>query len=205
MTKGTNPKNWFYGLKAALVAEQNRPCVFAGAACEQWINGELFRVIANGLDGTKLTAYPEWKGRQHDVAILRHDPADSAAWLTPAAVVECKVVYPNYSEEKRRRYLDRLLEQLTVAHVGNPMRVGFFIAIYATWPEYRQPKESFSQFRLNVGRLLRTRGSQKIPGFAIQMDHRGAMETFIKETTAKIGAAEVTVGCVAQYIRVRPT
>lgn len=203
MRKGVNPKVWFYGLRDALVAEQNRPCVLAGAACEQWINGELFRVVAQGLEGTSLTAYPEWNGRQHDVAVLRHSPSDGTAWNTPVAVVECKVVYPSYSALKRAQYLDRLIEQLVVPHSEDPARAGFFIGLYAYWPEYRKQRETFSDFRRSLGRLLRDRATQGASGFTIRMDHGGAMETFLDETPAKIGAAEVVVGCVAQYIRLQ--
>jgi hypothetical protein len=205
MRKGINPKLWFYRLRDALVAEQNRPCVLAGAACEQWINGELFRVVARGLDGTSLTAYPEWNGRQHDVVVMRHAPSDGAAWSSPVAIIECKVVYPSYSASKRARYLDRLIEQLAVPHLENPARAGFFIGLYAYWPDYREPKESFSDFRSDLGCLLRDRAKQGDPSFEIRMDHGGAMETFLEETPAKIGAASVVVGCVAQYIRLLPS
>ena len=99
--RGINPKAWFYGLREILVNEQNRPCVLGGAACEQWLNGELFRVIAEGLKKTKLTAYPEWKRRQHDVAVLPYRPNDPDAWYSPAAIIECKVLYSNYSPGKR--------------------------------------------------------------------------------------------------------
>jgi hypothetical protein len=79
------------------------------------------------------------------------------------------------------------------------------VAIYAYWPEHRTPKESFAEFRRNVGSLLRERALQGMPGFSIMMDHKGAMETVLDETHAKVGAADVVVGCVAQYIRLRPT
>ena len=61
------------------------------------------------------------------------------------------------------------------------------------------------EFRLSVGRLLRARANQGAPGFTIRMDHGGSLETFLEETPAKIGAADVAVGCVAQYIRLYPT
>lgn len=205
MTKGINPKKWFYGLHAALEAERDRPCILAGAACEQWINGELFRVIARGLDGTNLTAYPEWNKRQHDVVVMRHDPSSGEAWATPVAVVETKLVYSNYPPSTRRRHLERVIEQLAVHHTASPTRVGVFVAIYAYWPEHSTPKESFAEFRRNVGSLLRERALQGMPGFSITMDHKGSMETVLDETHAKVGAADVVVGCVAQYIRVRPT
>lgn len=205
MIKGINPKKWFYGLRAALEAERDRPCILAGAACEQWISGELFRVIARGLDGTNLTAYPEWKKRQHDVVVMRHDPSSGEAWAAPVAVIETKLVYSNYSPSKRRGHLERLIEQLAVPHVASPTRVGVFVAIYTYWPEHATPKESFIAFRRNVGSLLRERAVRGTRGFSITIDHKGSMETVLDETHAKIGAADVVVGCVAQYIRVRPT
>lgn len=205
MIKGINPKKWFYGLHEALAAERDRPCILAGAACEQWINGELFRVIARGLDGTNLTAYPEWNKRQHDVVVMRHDPSSGAAWATPIAVVETKLVYSNHPPSTRERHLERLIAQLAVHHTASPTRVGVFVAIYAYWPEYTTPKESFAEFRLSVGRLLRARAKQGAPGFTIRLDHGGSLETLLKKTPAKIGAADVVVGCVAQYIRLYPT
>jgi len=203
--KGINPKAWFYGLREALVNERNRPCVLAGAACEQWLNGELFRVVAEGLGKTKLTAYPEWKRRQHDVAVLPYRPNDPDAWYSPVAIAECKVLYSNYSPGKRAAYLDRLLEQVSAKHSGSLTRVGFLIGVYAYWPGYRKPpKESFRDFRQAIGGLLRSRVEKGIPGFSVQVDHGGAMETFLEETKSKVGAAEVVVGCVAQYFRLIP-
>jgi len=199
--KGVNPKSWFYGLRDTLVSERNRPCVFAGAACEQWLNGELFRVIAHGLRGTRLTAYPEWNGRQHDVVVIPHGPNDPRAWRRPVAVVESKILYPSYSLAKRAQYIERLIEQLCVPHVGMPVRVGFLVGVFAYWPEHRALKETFGQFRRSIGALLRSRVKKGTAGFAIEVDHSGAMETFLDERKSKIGAAQVVVGCVAQYVK----
>jgi hypothetical protein len=114
-------------------------------------------------------------------------------------------VYLNHTKSDRKKSINRLIEQLAVAHINNPARIGFLIGVYAYWPEYKKKKESFSEFRLSLGRLLRERTSQGAPGFEIRMDHQGAMETVLKETPAKIGAAEVVVGCVAQYFKLTST
>lgn len=204
--RGLNGKAWFYGFRAGLKREENRPWVLAGAACEQWINGELFRVIAEHLRGTRLTVYPEWQGRQHDLAVLRAVPNDPVAWREPIAVVECKVVYLNYSPAKRGAYIERVFEQLAAPHSRNPQRVGFLVGVYAFWPDYRRrpPRETFKEFRESLGRGFRKCVERGIKGFSTRVDHGGAMETLIDETDASIGGARVTVGCVAQYVRLLP-
>jgi len=162
----------------------------------------LFRVIAEGLEGTNLTAYPEWNRRKHDVAVLPFRPKDKDAWNSPVAIAECKVLYSNYAPGKRAAYLDRLLQQVSAAHSGSPTRVGFLIGVYAYWPDYEKPpRESFRDFRQAVGALLRGRIEQGVPDYSVQADHGMAMEKFVDETKSKIGAADVVVGCVAQYFR----
>lgn len=199
---GVNPKSWFYGLRDALAANDSH-AILAGAACEQWLNAELFRVIGRSLNGTRLTAYPEWsgEGRRHDVAVLPFVPGEPDAWRRPVAIVECKLVYRSYGPEKRADYLERLVEQLDVAFAHEPLRVGFFLAVYAAWPDYRQPA-SFSEFRSDVGALFRERMRRDDGGLNLRTDHGESLETLVPETTTKIGAADVIVGCVGQYFRV---
>jgi hypothetical protein len=199
--RGVNPKAWFYRLKASLNSTDNVLCLLGGAACEQWINGELFRAVAAHLEGTTLTAYPEWNRRQHDIAILKFKPEERGMWHQPVAIIECKVVYNDYSATKRESYVDRLVEQLLVDHEPNPKRVGFLFGIHAVWHDYRRrpPKENFDSYRRSLGNLFRTKMRAHLHEPAPTVDHKGSLETVLERRCVRIGAASVEVGCVGQY------
>jgi hypothetical protein len=69
-TKGINPKKWFYQLKKRLNTKGRLRTVLAGAACEQWINSELFCTISDALTSNQeLTVYPEHN--KNDMAIIK--------------------------------------------------------------------------------------------------------------------------------------
>lgn len=197
---GIDPKRWFYrGLRAHLRGEPANRIVLSGAACEQWLNGLLFRVIAEDLPG-HLTAYPEWNGRQHDVAVLPVAQRDGYAivdWAHPECVVENKLVYPSFPAGKRDRQIARLAEQLR-ADSSAVHRIGFLLAI---WVDRAAGNETFGQFRRDVGMRLRA-AVQRIPArWNATIDHGGVMETVLPEMSIRVGGAPVVVACAAQYFR----
>lgn len=201
--RGINPKRWFYDLRRALDADANARVIFAGAACEQWLNGQLFSVIAAGLRGTDLTAYPEW--RKRDCAIFKVDDSGEspvADWTEPLEITESKVLYLNYGPSKRVAYIRRLVEQLATDDQV-PRRVGFVFAIYSRWLERGKGTESFLEFRRNVGTMLRAALASPPPGFQVVVA-KPAMETLLPEAEVKVGASRVVVGCVGQYVLVQP-
>lgn len=201
---GVNAKRWFYGLRSALRGDKSVSAIMAGAACEQWVNGQLFSVIASGLRSTQLTAYPEWNRRQHDCAVFHVPPGKNpvAEWDSPVAVVETKLLYLNYRHAKRERYVARVLQQLAAPSTAT-RRVGFILGVYAWWMERGHPPETFREFRRNVGAVIREQVGRPPAGFRAEAA-RGAVETILPEGTERIGASRALVGCVGQYVILTP-
>ena len=183
--RGVNPKRWFYELRSEL---QKRPEVLAGAASEQWLNAELFRVVARGL-GQRLTAAPEVGKSDVVIAALGDDGAD---WDNPAAIIEVKLVYRSYSEAKIRTYIRRLIEQMREARKRTPQSYGFLYAVYNVW-EDRSTALTFADFRKRVLTILRDEAK------GVQLARR-TLETFIDECPQKIGGMTVSLGVAAQYL-----
>lgn len=205
-TRGINAKRWFYDLRGALRKDAvNARRIFSGAACEQWVNGQIFSTIAGGLRGSPLTAYPEWNRRQHDCAVLRVGTGSSDTvvdWHDPVAVTETKLLYASYPERKRAAYVRRLLEQLA-ADSSAHLRIGFVIGIYAwseQWPAGR-PAEDFGSFRRSLGGVVKEEIASPPHGFAATLA-KPTMETLLDERTIRVGAARVHVGCVGQYVTI---
>ncbi len=202
---GINPKRWFYGLRDRLSADQGDRVILTGAACEQWINGLLFRVIAEQLP-SGLTAYPEWRRRQHDVAILPVAQEGGRAvvdWKHPVSIIENKLIYRSYTPKRRDEYIARLLEQVQASSTAQD-RVGLLLAAYVYRPDEIAPNESFAQFRRDIGQRF-TAGAAKLRSrgkWNVTLGH-GAIETVLKETRTKVGGEQVVVACAGQYLRLR--
>lgn len=204
--RGVNPKRWFYGVREALRADPSAARIFAGAACEQWLNGQIFSIIAEGLRGSSLTAYPEWNRKQHDCAVFRVEQAKATMavnWRTPVAVSETKLLYLNYPTNKRHAYVRRILQQLAAKSTA-AQRVGFVIGVYAWWPDERGPApQTFREFRRTVGEVVKAETATPPVGFDARLA-KPTMETLLDEQAVTIGAAKAVVGCVGQYVVMAP-
>lgn len=206
--RGINPKDWFFAFQRNFSENPERALVFAGAACEQWVNAELFQVISKELVNTDLTLYSEYShapkdaNRRHDLAVLEHNPADPGAWQRPCAVVEVKLVYSNHGDRTAR--IDELFQQTISCDPEIKDRIGLLLGVYAYWPDYRSTGESFSDFQGDIGSRFRERVAKGADGYTVKVDHGGSMARFTDERSFRVGAAEAKVGLFAQYFRVQP-
>ncbi|MDX2013668.1 MAG: hypothetical protein SFW67_25970 [Myxococcaceae bacterium] len=201
---GINPKRWFYDLGRHLRSDPGDRIVLTGAACEQWFNGLLFRVIAEGLP-SRLTAYPEWKRRQHDVAVLpvaQHEGRAVVDWKCPVSIIENKVLYLSYSTGKRDALIARLLQQVQAPSTARD-RIGLLLAAYVYRPAEGVPHQTFAQFRRDVGARFRAAIREAPALWKVTIDHGGPMETVLKESDTKVGGEKVVVACAGQYVRLR--
>lgn len=201
--RGIDPKGWFYGLRQQLRGDPGNRIVFTGSACEQWVNGILFRVIAERLPRS-LTAYPEWKRRQHDIAVLRVTQEKGRAvvdWKRPVTIIENKLIYLSYRAARRNALIEKLVQQLHARSTAKD-RVGFLLAAYVYRPHEVVPKESFDMFREDVGARFRT-AARAVRRRRVTFDHEGSMETVLKETVVRVGGEQVVVACAGQYVRLR--
>lgn len=201
---GINPKRWFYDLGRHLRSDPGDRIVLTGAACEQWFNGLLFRVIAERLP-RRLTAYPEWKRRQHDVAVLpvaQHEGRAVVDWMRPVSIIENKVIYPSYSAGKRDALIARLLQQVQAPSAARD-RVGLLLAAFVYRPHEVVPEETFTKFRRDVGSRFRAASREVRGPWKVTFDHGGPMETVLKESVTNVGGEKVVVACAGQYIRLR--
>lgn len=190
---GIASKRWFYGFREALDGDAARS-VFAGAAVERWLNAEIFRFLAKALP-THLTAYPEF-GKK-DIAILDVEDGRPRWDHRPRAFIELKLLYSNYSIEKRRLYIERLLDQLVACASRGVPGFGWVFGVYAHWPPHA-PNESFGEFRQAT--LSQLRSAAEARGEPTCTLAKRTMETFIDAADVQIGGALAHVGVVGQYV-----
>jgi len=202
---GLNPKDWFYGLRRRLRRRSIR-AVFAGSACEQWVNGELYQVIAANIENTNLTAYPEWNRRQHDIAIFKLSPGqkENVDWERPVAIVECKLVYDAYmggTGKKAQQYIERLLEQLTAESTADH-RIGLLLGVWSRWGA-ETDENQFGLFRRALSTKLTEACNKKSNTQWQFTPARNCMETIHDFEKYRMGASKYEVGCVGQYVLCR--
>ena len=202
---GVNPKRWFYALKTAF-AERDAWTVFSGAACEQWINAELFRIVVKNLN-SNLTAYTE--AAKIDLTIHKVETVGKTKkidWKNPLVILENKVIYENYYPSRRKNYFFKLIDQLRAKKnvTSECQRIGFYIGIYANWSldkKHIQTKGKFDEFRKKLGEEFQSWTMESFGEFKINYDHKGCMETLLEFKTIKNGGISVDVGAVGQYFR----
>ena len=111
-----------------------------GAACEQWLNTELF-IALNFADAP---AVPEgtWARAEHnkiDLAIVQGVKHP----MTVRAYIESKVVFPNGAHAEPIAKLTRQLQREAMDQVMNVPRVGF---VFSCWSSYfRSDRNQFLQ------------------------------------------------------------
>ncbi len=197
--RGVNPKRWFYRFQEVLEARPDHArLILAGSAAEQWLNAEFTACIAEELDRDgDLYAYAEWL--KHDVGIFRDDEHEAAV-----ALVEIKLIYRSYSEQKVVQYLSKLQMQMRRAREQKCHVVGVVLGVWAEWPTNRsdgmarwsekRTRRSFVEFRETLGSAAREI-------FGDQMA-RPTMETLLDAGTVRNGSVhDIQAGLVGQYVR----
>lgn len=200
---GINAKAWFYKMHWSFGRQDSgAPEILGAAACEHWIQMELYKVIAEHIEERPLTVYPEW--RKVDIAILpvTKDRATRHGWDEPVATIELKNVYSHYSPSKRKAYIQRLINQVQNAKQQyHPVRsFGFLFGIHSFWHPYQQRKKTpkpLEDLRHSMRSCL-----WELRNSNMKLDHSGSIETILAERTLNIGGAEVTLGCVGQYFEI---
>jgi hypothetical protein len=152
--------------------------------------------------------YPEWKKR--DLAIFRkhsdYDHTDS--YDSTEAIIETKVFYRGYGEEKTSSYVRTLARQLAhakkiMASDGNPHGtcVGLLFGAYVRWPERfdrRQTRSTAREFTRESGATIRRVAKES--GLSVAKE---AMETFVSVDTTSVGGERIEAGLFGQYVVVR--
>jgi len=200
---GINAKKWFYGFRNNLSARADHVRrVLAGCASEQWLNAELFAHISSVVP-EGMYAYPEH--RKRDVSVFSYRSGDKARNDLTEAIIETKLVYATYSEEKVGTYTTRLCEQMidvarnVAREQEEPCQVfGLMVGVWVEWPNRfykRRTRRTLGLFRRTAGGIVRDRARKYRVRAA-----KEALESIVPIGTIRNGREAVEVALVGQYL-----